>query len=192
MDESHRLIRLLNICPGDRVLEVGCGSGRNFEMVQRSLNGGGELTGVDSFAPALRKAKKRCQRNSWQNVLLIDHEYGREPIAEGRSDVVLFSFWLSTSPEWEAALECARAELRPGGRIGVVDFCKPEGGRPEIVPIQAAAYSAVNQGQEARLMQLFSGTTHLHFNAWFGSLPYYIFVGEAQGYVGVSSERIAS
>jgi len=180
LDESHRLIRQLDIRPGDRVLEVGCRSGRNFEMIQRSLNGTGELTGVDSFAPSLRKAMDRTHTKGWQNVLLIDHEYGNEPIAEGRSDVVLLSFWLSTAPNWKEALDCARAELRPGGRIGVVDFCGPEILRHEIVPIQAAAYASTTPSQESRLQELFSQTTHLRLNAWFGSLPYYLFVGERE------------
>jgi ubiquinone/menaquinone biosynthesis C-methylase UbiE len=178
LDESHRLIRNLDILPGNRVMEIGCGSGRNFEMIQRSLKGTGELTGVDSFAPSLRKAMDRTHSKGWQNVLLIDHEYGDEPIAEGRSDIVLLSFWLSTAPNWKSALDCARAELKPGGRIGVVDFCGPESLRQEIVPIQAAASASTTPFQENRLQELFSERTHLRLNAWFGSLPYYLFVGE--------------
>jgi ubiquinone/menaquinone biosynthesis C-methylase UbiE len=180
LDESRRLIRHLNIRPGDRVLEIGCGSGRNFEMIQRSLNSTGELTGVDSFAPSLRKAMDRTQTKGWPNVLLIDHAYGNEPIAEGRSDVVLLSFWLSTAPNWKSALDCARAELKLGGRIGVVDFCGPESIRQEIVPIQAAAYASITPSQENRLQELFTSRTHLRLNAWFGSLPYYLFVGERE------------
>lgn len=165
LDESHRLIRLLNIRPGERVLEIGCGSGRNFEMIQRHLKCTGELTGVDSSAPVLRKALERTQNKGWKNVLLIDHEYGREPIAEGRSDVVLLSFWLSTVSNWKWALDCAHAELRYGGRIGVVDFCRAESGVPD-------------PSHEVRLKELFNERDHQRHYAWFGTMPFYIFVGE--------------
>ena len=33
------------------------------------------------------------------------------------------SYSLSMIPDWDTALKCAFRELRPGGRIGVVDFC---------------------------------------------------------------------
>jgi ubiquinone/menaquinone biosynthesis C-methylase UbiE len=170
LDESERLIKMLNIQPGDKVLEIGCGSGRNFSMIQRHLCGAGVLTAVDSSAPALRKASERIQNRGWKNVLLIEHEYGNEPIAQGRSDVVILSFWLSMVSNWKWALDCANAELRPGGRIGVVDFCRPETGFPEGDPLS----------YEARLKELFNECSHQRHNAWFGTLPFYIFVGERE------------
>ena len=42
--------------------------------------------------------------------------------ADGRADVVTFSYSLTMIPDWFAALENAMAMLKPGGLIGVVDF----------------------------------------------------------------------
>src|SRR5205814_3201717 len=88
----NRLIDSLNIRPGERILEIGCGTGRNFDLIQHYLQGTGELTGVDCSSPMLTKASQRIRTNGWKNVLLIDHEYGRETITRGRADVVLFSY----------------------------------------------------------------------------------------------------
>jgi S-adenosylmethionine-diacylgycerolhomoserine-N-methlytransferase len=41
---------------------------------------------------------------------------------EGKADVVTFSYSLTMIPDWFAAIENARAMLKPGGTIGVVDF----------------------------------------------------------------------
>jgi len=121
----NQVVECLRIQPGERVLEIGCGTGMNFDMIQQYLHRTGELTGVDCSAPMLRKAAERVRANGWNNVLLIDHEYGVESICPGGLDVVLMSYSLTMIPHWETALTCAHAELRTGGRIGVVDFCKP-------------------------------------------------------------------
>jgi ubiquinone/menaquinone biosynthesis C-methylase UbiE len=170
-DESRRLIRVLDIRPGDRVLEIGCGSGRNFDLIQYHLQGFGELTAVDSSASELREASRRMRIKGWKNVLLIDHEYGCEPIAEGRSDVVLLSFSLSRVSNWRWLLDCAHAELRPGGRIGVVDFCSSDTDASSVA--QAHAY-------ESRLRELFIERMFQCRPAWFGTPPYLIFAGERE------------
>src|SRR5262245_44015791 len=118
------LVAQLNIRPGDRVLEIGCGTGKNFDVIQERLQGSGELIGIDCSRPMLDRACRRVQENGWKNVRLLYMEYGKETITRGRADVVLFSYSLSMIPDWKLALACAQSELWPGGNIGVVDFCK--------------------------------------------------------------------
>jgi len=170
-DESRRLIRVLDIHPGDRVLEIGCGSGRNFDLIQYHLQGFGELTAVDSSSSELREASRRVRIKGWKNVLLIDHEYGCEPLAEGRSDVVLLSYTLSKVSNWLWVLDCAHAELRPGGRIGVVDFCNSETDASSGVQVRA---------YESRLKELFIERIFQRRMAWFGTLPFLVFAGERE------------
>jgi ubiquinone/menaquinone biosynthesis C-methylase UbiE len=170
-DESHRLIRVLDIRPGNRVLEIGCRDGRNFEWIQYHLQGFGKLTAVDSSSVALREASRRVQIKGWKNVLLIDHDYGREPIAEGRSDVVLLSYSLSKVSNWRWVLDCAHAELRPGGRIGVVDFCSSDTDASSVAQLRA---------YESRLRELFIERAFQHRPAWFGTLSFLIFAGERE------------
>src|SRR5262245_58037106 len=74
------LIEQIDIRPGDRVLEVGCGTGKNFAAIQRRLSGSGEIIGIDSSTPMLEKAAQRIRKNRWKNVQLLDLEYGLEPV----------------------------------------------------------------------------------------------------------------
>jgi len=120
------IIEDLVIRPNEVVLEIGCGTGRNFAPVQVRLAGRGRLIGVDCSSPMLALAERRVRRNGWKNVELIDREYGSEPIARGQSDVVVMSYSLSMMPNWHQVLKCAKAELKPTGRIGIVDFCSEQ------------------------------------------------------------------
>jgi SAM-dependent methyltransferase len=101
----------IDIRPGDRVLEIGCGTGTNFDAIQRRLRGSGEVLGLDCAKPMLEKAAQRIRRHGWKNVRLIDVEYGKEPITRGRTDVVVFSYSLSMISYWKLALACAHCEM---------------------------------------------------------------------------------
>jgi S-adenosylmethionine-diacylgycerolhomoserine-N-methlytransferase len=174
----NRVVECLRIEPGERVLEIGCGTGKNFDMIQQCLHGTGELTGVDCSAPMLRKASEKVRANGWKNVLLIDHEYGAESIRPGGFDVVLMSYSLSMIPHWQTALACAQVELRPGGRIGVVDFCKPAESSKLFSDWLAVNHVRTDQPYEQRLLETFQKRTHLRYNAWAGLWSFYMFVGE--------------
>ena len=85
-----RAVRRLGLRPGDRVLEVGCGTGRNFPHLVPAVGGTGHVYGVDWSPGMLEIARKRCARNKWENVtLLLRHavEYSLPETVNG----VLFS-----------------------------------------------------------------------------------------------------
>src|SRR5262249_14643826 len=68
------LIGHIDIRPGDRVLDIGCGAGKNFDAIQERLRGSGELIGVDCSRTMLNKAQERIRTRGWKNVRLIDVE----------------------------------------------------------------------------------------------------------------------
>lgn len=173
-----RLTESLLIQPGECVVEIGCGTGKNFEAIQRGLCGTGELIGIDCSAPMLKKAEQRVKKNGWNNVRLLDHEYGRQTVTRGEADVVLFSYSLSMIPNWELALASAHAELRPGGRIGVVDFCKEPSGSGKFSDWLALNHVTTDRPYELRLQERFHKKTHLRHNVWAGLWSFYLFIGE--------------
>lgn len=70
----RRAVARLELKPGDRVLEVGCGTGRNFRQLTAAVGATGEIVGVD-FTPAmLAVARRQCQRQGWKNVELLEHD----------------------------------------------------------------------------------------------------------------------
>jgi S-adenosylmethionine-diacylgycerolhomoserine-N-methlytransferase len=173
----ERLVRQLNIRPGERVLEIGCGTGKNFDAIQQRLQGTGELIGIDCSRPMLDKAAERIRQKGWNNVRLVDTEYGLETITRGRADVVLFSYSLSMIPNWELALACAHSELWPGGRIGVVDFHKPVNSSKWFADWLAVNHVTVDRPYEEKLLKLFRKNAYMRYDAWAGLWSFYLFVG---------------
>jgi S-adenosylmethionine-diacylgycerolhomoserine-N-methlytransferase len=177
----QQLLEKLDIRPGERVLEIGCGTGANFAAIQSRLKNGGELIGVDCSTPMLRKASERVQQHGWTNVRLLDMEYGRETITRGKADVVVFSYSLSMVKDWELTLACAHSELWPGGRVGVVDFCKATRSSNWFVEWLSINHVQVDRPYEQKLRRLFDERAHLQYDAWAGLWSFYLFVGERSG-----------
>ncbi len=182
----QRLVEKLDIRPGERVVEIGCGTGANFGSIQNRLRNSGELIGIDCSAPMLRKAADRVLRNGWTNVRLIDLEYGNETVTRGRADVVLFSYSLSMIADWEMALACAHAELWPGGRAGVLDFCKKTNSSNWFADWLAINHVQVDPPYEQKLRRLFDQRTHLRYDAWAGLWSFYLFVGVRRNFSEVA------
>jgi S-adenosylmethionine-diacylgycerolhomoserine-N-methlytransferase len=116
--ERRRIVKLLEVSPGERVLDVGCGTGWNFDPL---LAAGADLIGIECSPDMLAKAEARA-RGLRKGVVLDPSPYGSHAGHRASADCVLFSYSLSMIPSFETALRRAREDLRQGGRIGVVDF----------------------------------------------------------------------
>ncbi|MFH1138824.1 MAG: class I SAM-dependent methyltransferase [Pseudomonadota bacterium] len=119
------LLGKMNLQPGERVLEVGCGTGRNLIELSR-LYPGVLLFGLDISEVMLELAREktkssRCAavlaRGSAENFSLWETFGLDRPF-----DRIFFSYSLSMIPDWDAALTSAGLALRPGGGLYVVDF----------------------------------------------------------------------
>ena len=123
----RRAAARLNLKPGNRVLEIGCGTGRNFPFLQREAVGpGGKVYGVDLSTGMLRRARALCRREQWTNVELT-HCDAIEYICCEPLDGILFGLCYNTMPHHLAVLHHAWTQLRPGGRIVIMDGKLPSG-----------------------------------------------------------------
>src|SRR6266480_3314587 len=66
-----RAVARLNLRPGDQVLEVGCGTGRNLSYLSRAVGPDGRVYGVDISEGMLAKAKLLCDKKGLSNVTLL-------------------------------------------------------------------------------------------------------------------------
>ncbi len=119
-------IEALGLRAGDRVLDVGCGTGLNLPLLEAA--GVGQVVGVDASAPMLRQARRRVERQGWSAVTLVEGDAAEvASLLDGPFDTVLFTYSLSVVDDWRRAWEQAWALLRPGGRVAVVDTALPVG-----------------------------------------------------------------
>ena len=118
-------LRLLAARPGERVLEIGPGTGHALAALARSVGPAGQVIGVDLSARMLARSRRRAARAGYAGrVALIQGDAHHLPLAAGAFDAVFMSFVLELidTPEIPALLEQCRLVLRAGGRLGVVSL----------------------------------------------------------------------
>jgi S-adenosylmethionine-diacylgycerolhomoserine-N-methlytransferase len=104
-----------------RILEVGCGTGKNLVHLGRQFPQAG-LWGLDLSGDMLAVARKKLNKLA-PRLTLVQAAYDRLVGAEPSFDLVVFSYALSMfNPGWEEALAAASRDLAEGGAIAVVDF----------------------------------------------------------------------
>jgi SAM-dependent methyltransferase len=84
-----RAAQRLALQPGDRVLEIGCGTGRNFPYLREAVGASGQIYGVDLSAGMLAKAQELCAQEQWTNVEVTQDD-AADYIAPEPLDGVLF------------------------------------------------------------------------------------------------------
>ena len=67
----QRCVDLLDLKPGDAVLDAACGTGLNFPLIQAAVGERGSLIGVDLSPDMLAVARQRVSEHGWNNVSLI-------------------------------------------------------------------------------------------------------------------------
>lgn len=120
-----RGIDMLDLAPGEAVLEVGCGPGAALPALAGSVAPAGEVCGVDISWKMCERAIGRVRRHHLQvPVAVVRGDARRLPFAPGRFDAGLMSFTLELFGDSEIPVvlsEVVRV-LRPGGRLAVVSL----------------------------------------------------------------------
>ncbi|MDX2225867.1 MAG: methyltransferase domain-containing protein [Verrucomicrobiae bacterium] len=119
----HEIIRraVRTTASPERILEVGCGTGKNLVALARAFPEA-EITGLDLSSDMLDRARPKLA-GFGERVRLLHRRYDA-PVADGKKfDLVLFSYSLSMiNPGYEGVLDLCREDLAPGGCVAVVDF----------------------------------------------------------------------
>jgi S-adenosylmethionine-diacylgycerolhomoserine-N-methlytransferase len=113
------LMALLDPAPGMEAIELGAGTGRNLGFLGERLAGLRNIDLVDLCPALLEQARRRTR--GLPNVRVVEADAVTYRPA-GQVDLVYFSYSLTMIPDWQGALRNALTMLRPGGRLGVVDF----------------------------------------------------------------------
>jgi phosphatidylethanolamine/phosphatidyl-N-methylethanolamine N-methyltransferase len=110
-------IQRMGIKPGDRVLEVGVGTGINAALYPRDC----AVTGIDLSGPMLEKARDRVARKGIRNVRLLEMDAADLKFADETFDIVYAPYLISVVPDPIVVAREMRRVCRTGGRIIVLN-----------------------------------------------------------------------
>lgn len=121
----HALVRAVDPRPGDRVLDVATGTGMVAEGLARS--GASEVIGLDQSEAMLGAARARVSREPQlaSRVRLVRGEAEALPFADAEFDALTFTYLLRYVDDRFATLRELARVVKPGGRIGMVEFGVP-------------------------------------------------------------------
>lgn len=104
------------LCPGDRVLDAGCGTGRALTALRAAVGPSGTVLGAD-VTPQMLTAAREAGRDAEGALLLAD--VARLPLRDAVLDAVFAAGLIAHLPDPGANLRELARVVRPGGRLAL-------------------------------------------------------------------------
>jgi ubiquinone/menaquinone biosynthesis C-methylase UbiE len=142
----ERLIARLNLAPGMRVLDAGCGPGRLTIPLAKAVGLAGEVVALDGQREMLAKLDGRLEKEEIGNVRPVQAVLGEDAIGERGFDRILLAMVFGETRERASAARELYAALKPGGVLSVTEiFGDPDHRRPATVrrEVEAAGFRLV-------------------------------------------------
>jgi demethylmenaquinone methyltransferase/2-methoxy-6-polyprenyl-1,4-benzoquinol methylase len=105
--------------PGDRVLDVCCGTG---DLAIAARRAGGDVAGLDFSEQMLERARRKAPEIEW-----VRGDALALPFEDESFDAATVGFGVRNVEDLEAALRELRRVLRPGGRVAILEITTPVG-----------------------------------------------------------------
>jgi SAM-dependent methyltransferase len=109
-------IEHLALKPGEKVLDVGCGTGLSFGLLAGALGEGGTIIGIEPCPEMLARARERQRLPGWPGIELVNAPAGEAPLRGQRADAALFHFTHDVLRQ-PTAIDHILRHLRPGARV---------------------------------------------------------------------------
>jgi phosphatidylethanolamine/phosphatidyl-N-methylethanolamine N-methyltransferase len=112
-----RALRQMDIQPGERVLEVGVGTGINLSLYPKTCR----MTGIDFSSSMLEKARERVARGGLRQMRLLQMDAADLKFADDSFDIVYAPYVISVVSDPVKVAQEMRRVCRPGGRIIILN-----------------------------------------------------------------------
>ncbi|GAA0940690.1 class I SAM-dependent methyltransferase [Nonomuraea longicatena] len=157
---GERLVGLLGLRRGERVLDAGCGRGACLFPAAAAVGPEGQVHGIDLSPGMVAETAAEAARRGLSQVAVLKGDVEWPAFEENSFDAVVSGFVLRMLPEPEHAVRAFHRMLRPGGRLGVSVFVSGFAERWAVVGealepflTGAAPVLSAHAGKEAALLQ---------------------------------------
>ena len=133
-----RAVQALGLRRGDHVVDVACGTGLNFSLLQKEIGPEGRIVGVDLTDAMLAQAQERVETNGWSNVSLVQADAAAFEFPS-EVDAILSTYALTQVPECREVIVHGAAALSGGGRWVVLDLKVPDNAPRRLAQLGVAA-----------------------------------------------------
>jgi len=120
-----RAVRALGLRPGESVVDIACGTGLNFSLLEQAIGPEGRIVGVDLTDAMLAQAQDRIEANGWGNVTLVQADAAAFDFPAG-VDAILSTYALTQVPGCGDVIAHGAAALARGGHWAVLDLKLPD------------------------------------------------------------------
>lgn len=118
--ERRKAVGRMRLSPGDRVLEVGVGTGTNLPIISSRLGPAGNVVGLDISSGMLRQCRRKLRRKRVKPELTRG-EPGHLPFADAAFDAVLHHGGIAEFGDKKGAIDEMVRVSRPGGKVVICD-----------------------------------------------------------------------
>lgn len=123
--QRRRAVEALRLRPGGTVVDLACGTGQNFQLIERAVGPAGRIIGVDLTDAMLAQAERRAERNGWRNISLVEAD-AAEYAFPAEVDAILSTYAFSHLPRCGGVIAHGAEALTRDGRWVVLDLKAPD------------------------------------------------------------------
>lgn len=172
---------LADLQPGEKVLDLGSGSGMDTFVAALKVGPQGRITGIDMTDEQLDKARQYRDEAGFQNVEYVKGYLDNLPFEDNSFDVVISNGVLNLCADKEVVFEEIARVLKPGGRLALADIVS-EQQLPENIVCNTTLWAACIGGAiPEATYQTQLAATGLHVEQAYDNPQYQFISRGAQG-----------
>ena len=126
------------VARGEKVLEVGCGTGAATVALAEAVGDTGEVVGIDISEPMLAGARERISHSGLRNITLLQADAQIHAFEPNRFDLIASRFGVMFFADPAAAFRNLLGALRPGARLCFACWAALEENRHWLIPYEVA------------------------------------------------------